>query len=89
MGTQKNRLNEAVLLRTQNITAKTHELENIHNFTLKDFVYLDLWDWWYHLSNLITSDYIVALIRSQLKKLISTGHDQLLFPYRVHTGKYE
>ena len=42
VGTQKNRLNVTVLLITQNITAKTHKLENIHNFTFKDFVYLDL-----------------------------------------------
>ena len=45
MGTQKNRLNETVLLSTQNIYKKIDGLENIHNFMLKSFVYLDMyWD---------------------------------------------
>ena len=37
MGTQKNRLNETVLLSTQNICSIDSE-ENIYNFTLKMFV---------------------------------------------------
>ena len=41
MGTQKNRLNETVLLSTQNIL-KLMRKKNIYNFTLKKFVYLNL-----------------------------------------------
>ena len=37
MGTQKNRLNETILLSTQNIYFKTDRSENINNFTLKKF----------------------------------------------------
>ena len=43
VGTQKNRLNGTVLLSTQNI-GQTYGLENIQNFTLKNFVYLKLWE---------------------------------------------
>ena len=39
--TQKNRLNETVLLSTQNICQKYGE-ENINNFALKSFVYQNL-----------------------------------------------
>ena len=41
VGTQENRLNETVLLSTKPYV-KTDEQENIYNFTLKDFVYLNL-----------------------------------------------
>ena len=41
VGTQKNRLNETVLLSTQNICSIDSE-ENIYNFTLKMFVLLNL-----------------------------------------------
>ena len=43
MGTQKNRLNETVLLSTQNICyiVKIGGLKNINNFPLKIFVYLN------------------------------------------------
>ena len=41
MGAQKNRLNEKVLLSTQNICS-TYGLKNIYNFALKNFVYLNL-----------------------------------------------
>ena len=47
MGVQKNRLNETVILSTQNICKKVkkkkkHELENIYTFTLNFFLYLNL-----------------------------------------------
>ena len=42
VGTQKNRLNETVLLSNKTY-AKNYEKENIHNFTLKVFVYINLW----------------------------------------------
>ena len=42
MGTQKNRLNETVLFSTQNICLSLR-VRNIYNFTLKNFVYLNLW----------------------------------------------
>ena len=38
MGTQKNRLNETV----RKTYVQTDGLENIYNFTLKNFVYLNL-----------------------------------------------
>ena len=40
VGTQKNRLNETILLSTHNICKNDGE-ENINNFTLKIFVYLN------------------------------------------------
>ena len=40
MGAQKNHLNETVLLSIQTFS-KTDGLENIYNFTLKLFVYLN------------------------------------------------
>ena len=43
VGTQKNHLNEMVLLRIQTYV-QTDGLENIYNFTLKNFVYLNLED---------------------------------------------
>ena len=47
MGTQKNHLSETVLLSIQ-AYMKTDGKENIHNFMLKNLVYLDLgvkiWD---------------------------------------------
>ena len=46
MGTQKNGLNEMVLLSTQNIY--TDGLENIYNFTLKKFAYLKPMDPQFH-----------------------------------------
>ena len=48
MGSQKNRLdetvrlNEKVILSTQNIYAQNYGWENIHNFMLNIFVYLNL-----------------------------------------------
>ena len=36
MGTQKNHLNEMVLLSTQNIYVKTDRSEDIRNFTVKN-----------------------------------------------------
>ena len=42
MGTQKNPLNETVLLSTQ-IYVNSDGLENIYHFKLKHFVYLNLW----------------------------------------------
>ena len=42
MGTQKNRLNETVLLCTQNIV-KIYGAENINPFSLKNFSHFDLW----------------------------------------------
>ena len=41
MGTQKNRLNETVLWAPKTYV-QTDGLENIYNFTLKNFVYLNL-----------------------------------------------
>ena len=43
VGTQKNRLNETVLLSTQN-TCLNSWVENNYNFTLKN-PYLDLWSY--------------------------------------------
>ena len=42
MGTQKNRLDETVLLSTQNICKNLRVRKYLH-FTLKSFVYLGLW----------------------------------------------
>ena len=41
VGTQKNHLNEMVILSTKTFV-KTDGLENIYNFTLKNVVYLNL-----------------------------------------------
>ena len=41
MGSQKNGLNEMVLLSTQTYV-KTYGYNNIHNFKLKSFVYMDI-----------------------------------------------
>ena len=59
VGTQKNRLNETVLLRAQNIwisklmDIKTDGYKNKHNFTLKKFTYLDLCPYYFIMCNLI------------------------------------
>ena len=42
MVTQRNRLNETVSFDRPKLHVKTDGLENIHNFMLKNVVYLDL-----------------------------------------------
>ena len=42
VGTQKNRINETVLLRTKKTNVKIDGQETMYNFTLMKFPYLDL-----------------------------------------------
>ena len=78
MGTQKNRLNETVLLSTQN-TCSIDGLENNYNFRLIKFPYLDLW------FNLLSFSVFSAAI-CDLRSAICDSRSAIsyfLFPYLV------
>ena len=81
MGTQKNHLNETGFLAPKTYV-KTDGQENIYNFKLKIFAYLNLWQ---YPSNLLTSSDNVAI--SCFINLILNDHlSKIPFLYILHIG---